>query len=155
MTTHWLNGVTSIATHKLSLTTQISHDGDRDLGWRKVQYMTIIYRIVPNNVTSGWLLQLQSYTTEHVFCKCCCMHNVVATMPSPSRWHDVHEWPWWRHQMETFSALLANPPVTGGFPSQRPVTRSFDDFADLHLNKQLSKQSRRRWIETPSRLLWR
>ena len=33
---------------------------------------------------------------------------------------------WWRHQMETFSALLAlcegNPPVTGGFPSQRPVT---------------------------------
>ena len=32
---------------------------------------------------------------------------------------------WWRHQMEIFSALLAlcegNPPVTGGFPSQRPV----------------------------------
>ena len=30
--------------------------------------------------------------------------------------------PWWRHQMETFSALLAlcerNLPVTGGFPSQ-------------------------------------
>ena len=39
---------------------------------------------------------------------------------------------WWRHQMETFSALLAlcegNPPVTGGFPSQKPVTRSFDVF---------------------------
>ena len=36
---------------------------------------------------------------------------------------------WWRHQMETFSALLAqfvgNSPVTGEFPSQRPVTRSF------------------------------
>ena len=34
--------------------------------------------------------------------------------------------------MEIFSALLAlcdgNPPVTGGFPSQRPVTRSFDIF---------------------------
>ena len=32
--------------------------------------------------------------------------------------------------METFSALLAlcagNPPVTGEFPEQRPVTRSFD-----------------------------
>ena len=41
----------------------------------------------------------------------------------------------WRHQMETFSALLAlcvgNPAVTGGFPSQRPVTRSFDVFFDL------------------------
>ena len=34
--------------------------------------------------------------------------------------------------METFIAILAlcdgNPPVTGGFPSQRPVTVSFDDF---------------------------
>ena len=37
---------------------------------------------------------------------------------------------WWRHQMETFSALLAicagNSTVTGEFPTQRPVTRSFD-----------------------------
>ena len=52
--------------------------------------------------------------------------------------------PWWRHQMETFSALLAlcaeNSPVTGEFPAQRPVTRSFDVFFDVHLNKQLSKQ---------------
>ena len=39
---------------------------------------------------------------------------------------------WWRHQMETFSALLAicagNSPVSGEFPAQRPVTRSFDVF---------------------------
>ena len=34
--------------------------------------------------------------------------------------------------------------VTGEFPSQRPVTRSFDVFFDLHSNKRLSKQSRRR-----------
>ena len=44
---------------------------------------------------------------------------------------------WWRHQMDTFSALLAlcagNSPVTGEFPSQRPVTRSFDVFFDLRL----------------------
>ena len=44
-----------------------------------------------------------------------------------------------------------NPPVTVGFPSQRPVTRSFDVFFDLRLNKRLSKQSKRRWFETPSR----
>ena len=40
---------------------------------------------------------------------------------------------WWRHQMETFSTLLAlcawNSPVTGEFPSHRPVTRSFDMFS--------------------------
>ena len=47
--------------------------------------------------------------------------------------------------METFSALLAicagNSRVTSEFPSQRPVTRSFDVFFDLRLNKQLSEQS--------------
>ena len=63
--------------------------------------------------------------------------------------------PWWRHQMETFSALLAlcagNSSVTGEFPSQRPVARSFDIFFDMRLNKRLSKQSIRRWFETPSR----
>ena len=52
---------------------------------------------------------------------------------------------WWRHQMETFSALLAicagNSPVPGEFPTQRPVTRSFDVYFDLRPNKRLSKQS--------------
>ena len=66
---------------------------------------------------------------------------------------------WWRHQMETFSALLAicagNSPVTGEFPAQRPVTRSFDVFFDLRLNKRLNKQSRGWWFETLSRPLWR
>ena len=69
------------------------------------------------------------------------------------------EWSWWRHQMEAFSALLAlctgNSPVTGEFPSQRPVTRSFDVFFDLRLKQQLSKQWRRQWFETPWRSLWR
>ena len=49
--------------------------------------------------------------------------------------------------------LYGNSPVTGEFPSQRPVTRSFDIFFDL--SKRLSKQSTRRWFETPSRSLWR
>ena len=66
---------------------------------------------------------------------------------------------WWRHQMETFSALLAlcagNSPVAREFPSQRPVTRSFDVYFDLHLNKRLSKQSIRRLFDKPSYLLWR
>ena len=61
--------------------------------------------------------------------------------------------------METFSALLAlcvgNSPVTGEFPAQRPVTRSFDVLFYLRLNKRLSKQSGGLWFETPSRPLWR
>ena len=61
--------------------------------------------------------------------------------------------------METFSASLAmcagNSPATGEIPAQRPVTRSFDVFFDLRLNKRLSKQSWGWWCETPSHPLWR
>ena len=61
--------------------------------------------------------------------------------------------------METFFALLAlcagNSPVTGEFPAQRPVTRSFDVSLDLSLNERLSKQSWGWWFDTPSCPLWR
>ena len=78
--------------------------------------------------------------------------------------------PWWRHETKTFSALLAicegNPPVTGGFPSQRPVTRSFDAFFDVRLKKRLYSERPRgagfrsvnpaeRWRENPARALAR
>ena len=50
---------------------------------------------------------------------------------------------WWRHQIKTFSSLLAlcagNSLVTGEFPAQRPVTRSFAVFFDPCPNKRLSK----------------
>ena len=46
-------------------------------------------------------------------------------------------------------------PITGEFPSQRPVTWSFDVLFDLRLNKRLSKLSIRRWFDAPSRPLWR
>ena len=90
---------------------------------------------------------------------------------------EIHRWPvdsnhqgplfylllrhyaWWRHQMETFSALLAlcaeNSPVAGEFPAQRPMTQSFDVFFDMRLNKRLSKQSWGWWFDTPSCSLWR
>ena len=48
-----------------------------------------------------------------------------------------------------------NSPVPGEFPTQRPVTRSFDVFFDLCLNKRLRKQSRGWWFETLSCPLWR
>ena len=78
------------------------------------------------------------YSTDRIFCQ-------------------IHSW--WRHQMETISALLAicagNSPVPGEFPAQRPVTRSFDVFFDLHPNKRLSKQWPGWWFETLPCLLWR
>ena len=72
--------------------------------------------------------------------------------------HLLHVKTLWRNEMDTFSTLQVlcerKPPITGGFLSQRQVTRSFDIFFDLRLNKRLNKQSRRRWFETPSRSLW-
>ena len=48
--------------------------------------------------------------------------------------------------METFSALLVlnegNSPVTGEFPSQRPVTWSSDVFFDLRLNRINNRDAR-------------
>ena len=35
--------------------------------------------------------------------------------------------------------LCGDSPVSGEFPAQRPVTRSFDVFFDLRLNKRLSQ----------------
>ena len=65
--------------------------------------------------------------------------------------------PWWRYQMETFSALLAlcagNSPVNS--PHKGPVKRSFGVFFNLRLNKRLSKHSWGRWFEATSRSLWR
>ena len=42
----------------------------------------------------------------------------------------------------------------GEFPTQRPVTCSFDVFFDLRLNKRLSIQWWGWWFETLSRPLW-
>ena len=57
----------------------------------------------------------------------------------------------------TFYLLLAlceeNPPVSSWFPSQRPVTQSFDVYS-LCLKKRLSKRTRHQWFEMPSHSLW-
>ena len=80
-------------------------------------------------------------------------------IPDLSTWTRHLRISWWRHQIENFSALLAicagDSPVTGEFPTQRPVTRSFDVFFDLRPNKRLSKQWWGWWFETPSSPLWR
>ena len=59
---------------------------------------------------------------------------------------------WGRHQMETFSALLAI--CAGNSPHKKPVTRSFNVFFDLRLNQPLSKQWWGWWFETLSRSVW-
>ena len=83
------------------------------------------------------------------------MYSSIQRLHMKRNHNAAANFPWWRHQLETFSALLdlcaGNSPVTGEFPSQRPLTWSFGVIFVLRLNKRLSKQSRRRCFETPSR----
>ena len=73
--------------------------------------------------------------------------------------HKLHGVLWWRHRMKTFPRYwhfvrgILQSPVN--FSSQRPVTRRFNVFFDVHLNKRLSKQPRYLWFGMPLRSLWR
>ena len=90
-------------------------------------------------------------------------HWTSSTAVTVAEMQCIHNWSylvsWWRHRIETFSALLSicagNSPVIGEFPTQRPVRQSFDCFFDLRLHKRLSKWRWGWWFETPSRSLWR
>ena len=95
-----------------------------------------------------WLLMPQLLGPPPQQFLCCCLHAGLSGIP----WQTT----WWRHQLETFSALLAlcagNSPVTGELSSQRPVTRSFDIWS---LICAWNKQPWGWWFETLSRSLWR
>ena len=60
----------------------------------------------------------------------------------------------WKH-FPRCPFCAGNSPVSGEFPAQRPVTRSFEVFFDLRPNKRLSKQSWGWWFKTLSSPLWR
>ena len=75
-----------------------------------------------------------------------CNHNVshvVKTMGIDDdviKWkHFPRYWPYVCGVHRLLTLCEGNTPVTGGFPSQRPVTRSSGVFFDLRLNKRLSK----------------
>ena len=80
------------------------------------------------------------------------MVSLFSSFPSRHGTFTFHSW--WRHQMETFSALLT---LTGDrwIPRTMASDAELWVFFDLRLNKRLNKQSRRRWFETPSHTLWR
>ena len=81
-----------------------------------IVFLTIIYWNI-RQYCFRWFV-FQQVTINH-------MNDIIIS------WH-ISDALRWRHQMESFSALLAlyagNSPV---IPAQRPVTRSFDVFFDL------------------------
>ena len=106
-----------------------------------------------------WTSNTPTTNQENLVNSQCIRHSFKIQYIHASCTWFAHRCAWWRHQMETFSALLAicvgNSPVPGEFPAQRPVTRSFDVFFDLRQIKRLNKQSWGWWFETLSRPVWR
>ena len=117
------------------------------------QSIPVIYKILFK--IHRYLFQMVLLTTYHPGDWCCLVLSpCLSTKPS---FEPVSMMISSNGNIFALLALCAgNSPVTGEFPSQRPVTRGIGVSFDLGLNKRLSKQSRRcRWFKTPSRLLWR
>ena len=69
-------------------------------------------------------------------------------------WYGVH--PLWNGNIfHATGPLCGEFTGPGEFPTQSPVTQSFEVFFDLRLNKWLSKQPWGWWFEMPSWSLWR
>ena len=94
----------------------------------------------------------------------CVIYHITAgwssCAPSVPNCHGAY---WWPSMMTSSNGnifrvtgpLCGEFTGPGEFPTQRPVTRSFDVFFDLRLNTRLSKQPWGWWFETPSWSLWR
>ena len=99
------------------------------------------------------------------YTRCCVLHGAISQRPFGL--NDIRLWSPQTHLtslMMTSSSgnifrvtghLCGEFTGPGDFPTQRPVTRSFDVFFDLRLNKRLSKQSWGWWFDTQSLPLWR
>ena len=88
-----------------------------------------------------------SRCTQQCSAKLTAIHCGCIDAYMPGMHDDVIKWKRFPH----YCPLCGE--FTGQFPAQMPVTRSFDVFFDLCLNKRLSKQSYGWWFETPSRRL--
>ena len=116
----------------------------------KIKYVVTFVKLWMQEYIDGKKQQFDTFIVKYL------RRGTASTAPKFRKlelppWYVKHK-SWWRHQMKTFSALLAlcagNSPVTGKFPSQGPVTRNFDVFFDLCLNKRWSKWGW--WFGTPS-----
>ena len=99
---------------------------------RAVRLLLCCYKMTKHNTTFHNLLKVTRQEKS----------NVASWTPWPAH-DDVIKW---KHFPRYWPL-----PVPGEFHAKRPVTRSFDVFFDLRLNKRLSKQSWGWWFETLSR----
>ena len=111
-----------------------------------IEYM-VCYLIVPllDNIT-GAVIRLPSTDQKDKHINDLLVLSQLGTHYDVIKWkHFPRYWP--------FMWGIHRSPVDSPHKGQWPGALMF--FFDLRRNKRLSKQSRRRWFETPSRSLWR
>ena len=108
-------------------------------GWTLAQVMACCLAAPSHYLTQCWLLISVVFFRGQFHRKCSMFLSLIMSFRITNSILHPHFLeprnvcnicnPSWRHQMETFSALLAicagNSPVPGEFPAQRPVTRIF------------------------------
>ena len=112
--------------------------------------------MVPSHSNPCWLsdkwFYKQAFLQTSVFCILFTSKRYISTDRRYllSFYDDVIKWKHFPRNWPFVRGIHRSP-----VDSQKSVTRSFDIFFDLRLNKRLSKQSRRRSFEPQSRSLWR
>ena len=136
-------GHLKIRTHKIIPNT---------ISYLYIKTYDFIYSCKLNNVgaclkqTSGLWVQTMNNTAQYMEEALCVSINTPWSFMMTSSNGNI---------FRVTGAFCGELSVTGEFPSQRPMTRSFDVFFDLRLNKQFSKQSWGWLLETPSRVFLR
>ena len=101
--------------------TVYSGTGERKQSSVSLAFVREIHRWLVNSLHKGQVTR-KMFPFDNVIVHCSCGGLSIAII--------VFNHSWWRHQVETFSALLVlcagNSPPPGEFPAQRPVTRNFD-----------------------------
>ena len=129
----WVPGSTSGRTSQPKKCTLQGQDNWGNWGFPGVMKLWMAWEVLP------WLVKCQELVVE-VFIWSGLFHPTMVSLMTSSNANIFH--------------ITGPLSITGEFPSQRPVTWSFDIFFDLHLNKQLSKQLWVGWFETPWHSLW-
>ena len=128
------------------------HNAFKRMPWNIIEYKSILVQVMaccrqatshhegqywPRYMAPYSVTRQQRFEYEKTISYWSLTHWVLVWAP-PVRLKMCAKWseqctrihPWWRHQMETFPALLAhrvgNPPVTVDSPYKWPVTRNFD-----------------------------
>ena len=108
--------------------------------------------IIAHTLTHTWYFSLSTYI---------CIYMYIRPGSSVGISFLVHI-PFYLTMMTSSNGMFfrVTGPLCGEFTGHRWITLTkasdaeFDVFFDMRLNKQLSKQSGRRWFETPLRSLW-